>query len=118
MLRDKHILVVEDDTLIAMMVEDYLDDLGARVVGPALTTQQALKLIDEHPVDAAILDVNLGAERSDSVAHRLRNRGIPFVFATGYGTHAVEGLGESEVIAKPYRQEHLASALQRALCAL
>lgn len=114
MLEGKTILVVEDEPLVAMMVEDMLLELGAQVVGPASTLAQALALAESGDFDAALLDVNLNGERSDPVAALLRGRNIPYVFATGYGAHdRLEG--GAETLQKPYRQEQVAAALARAL---
>ncbi len=78
------ILVVEDELLIAMETEQILVDLGCSVVGPAPSVAQALALLDGEEPDFAILDVNLGPERSVPVAEALRKRGVPFALATGY----------------------------------
>lgn len=82
----KRILLVEDEPLIAMMVEDFLEVLGHALAGSADSVASALPLIEAGGVDAAILDVNLrGGERSWPIADALQERGIPFVLATGGG---------------------------------
>ena len=81
----KRVLVVEDEALVALMLHDMLVEIGAVVVGPAATIQQGLTLIEAEPMDAAVLDVNVQNERIDAVAEALHIRGIPIVFATGYG---------------------------------
>lgn len=78
------VLVVEDETLIAMDIETMLTRLGCSVVGPVPTVARALALLDREEPDFAILDVNLGPERSTTVAEALRERGVPFALATGY----------------------------------
>ena len=79
-----HILVVEDEYLLADEIRQLLEAAGAVVVGPVATVADALTLLDEERVDAAILDVHLGDELVFPVAEELENRLVPFVFATGY----------------------------------
>jgi CheY-like chemotaxis protein len=84
-LRDRHILVVEDEYLIAMMLRDALEDVGSIVVGPVASVEKALKAIADDPdIDVAILDVNLGGVMVYPVAEALTARSIPFVFTSGY----------------------------------
>ena len=112
----KRILVVEDEVIVAMLIEDILADLGADVVGPATRNAQALELLAQGPVDAAILDVNLGGETSDPTARELRARGIPFAFATGYGAAGVPPEFEGQAtLPKPFRESDLRDALARVL---
>ena len=86
-LQGRRILVVEDEYLIAEDVRDELEGAGAIVVGPAPTVGRALRLIaDEPALDAAVLDVNLGSEKSFPIAEALKARAIPFLFATGYNS--------------------------------
>lgn len=76
-------LIVDDEPLIAMLAQDWLEDLGHETVGPAYDLQTALTLSNE-PLDAAILDVSLGANKSYEIARALKKRAIPFAFATGH----------------------------------
>lgn len=78
------ILVVEDEWLIADMIEHALAQAGYRILGPACSVAQALRLIAAGPCDAALLDVNLGAEKSFVVIDRLIALGIPHLLITGY----------------------------------
>lgn len=91
-LRGLRILMVEDDIVIAMLLELLLQDLGCELVGPASTVPGALALLAGEKPDAATLDVNLGNEQVYPVADALKQAGIPFVFVTGYGG---EGLAEA-----------------------
>lgn len=84
LLFNRHILLVEDEYLIACALQDELQGSGAHVIGPAASVEDALALLANEPVDGAILDVSLGREKVFSVAEALAARGIPFVFATGY----------------------------------
>src|SRR6476469_3498155 len=113
-LRGLRVLVVEDETLVAMMMEDLLADMGCIVVGAAATIAQALMLLSNPAfrIDGAILDVNLGGEKVFPVADVLEQQGIPFVFATGYGKGGLEPRhAERPVIAKPFGYEPLKKAL-------
>lgn len=117
-LEGLRVLIVEDETLIAMMLEDLLGEIGCRIAGAAATVGQALDQLVAlgGQVDAAVLDVNLGGEKVYPVADALATRGVPFMFATGYGTSGVsERYPERTVIAKPYRLSTLSQALRSLL---
>jgi CheY-like chemotaxis protein len=104
------VLVVEDEAMVAMLIEDFLTDLGCVVVGVAGTLASGLKLARDTSIaiDGAMLDINLGGEKVFPIADVLADRGIPFVFATGYGP---EGLAPRfaghSVITKPFKLEPL-----------
>ena len=109
----QRILLVEDEPLIAMMLEDFLDALGKTLAGTADSVAPALALIEAGGIDAAILDVNLRAgEQSWPVADALAARGIPFVFATG-GTQdgLIDTHRERPTLAKPFTMDGVAKAL-------
>ncbi|WP_281285593.1 MULTISPECIES: response regulator [Mesorhizobium] len=104
-------LVVEDEALVAMLIEDMLMELGYEVLGPAMRLEPALMAPDEN-FDVALLDVNLANEQSFPVAQLLRERGIPFVFATGYGLRGLdERLREVMTLQKPFEPHQLADAI-------
>jgi CheY-like chemotaxis protein len=108
------LFVVEDESLVAMLLEGILADLGCVVVDVVGTLKQALASLDEvaDRADAAILDVNLGGEQVYPFADGLAERNIPFVFATGYGRAGVAiRYPNTPVLEKPYRAEDLAAAL-------
>ncbi len=84
------IMVVEDETLVSMVVAEQLEDLGFLVVGPYSTVEQAMTALKENSVDAAVLDVNLGGEPVYPVADALVAARVPFVFVTGYGAGGLE----------------------------
>lgn len=113
-LRGKRILVVEDEFLVALEAASMLAELGATVVGPAYRADEALHYATTEALDAAVLDINLGTCTSDKVADALRDRGVPLVFATGYGQLASVD-PSAVVIDKPYSQGDVAAALDRAL---
>jgi CheY-like chemotaxis protein len=105
------VLVVEDEMLIAMMVEDMLIRLGASVVGPASNLAEALEMANSADFDVALLDVNLRNERVDPVVAVLAQRCIPMVLATGYGRTNADLPSEATVIEKPYTEDRLSRAL-------
>jgi CheY-like chemotaxis protein len=113
------ILVVEDAFLLVTLLQDLFDDLGWEMVGPATRLVDALHLAREENFDVALLDVNLDGAMSWDVALVLKERGIPYVFGTGYDVTAVlpENLNESPVIPKPYELHELQQVIQRTILA-
>jgi CheY-like chemotaxis protein len=110
------LLVVEDESHVAMLVEDMLADMGCDVVASAARVSEALRLIEATDIDAAVLDVNVAGEKVFPVAEKLRDRKIPFVFATGYGAEGVrEDFRTHPVIPKPFPQSQLQKALIKAI---
>jgi CheY-like chemotaxis protein len=109
------VLVVEDELLIAVEIEQMLAGLGCIVIGPVPTVAQALELIDCETIDFAILDVNLGSERSAPVAEALRARNVPFALATGYNDAQLpeEAFREAWRLGKPLDRHLLVEALAR-----
>lgn len=102
------VLLVEDEYLVAMMAEDMLHDLGAQVFGPADSAEKALQHVEYEEFDCAILDVNLRGGTSEPVAKTLASRGIPYAFATGYGSPQKDAV----VISKPYTERMLLEAIR------
>jgi len=80
----RRILIVEDLFLVAEELSDTLQDWGCEVSGPAARVGDALALVAHETLDGALLDVNLGDERCFPIAQALRERGVPFIFLTGY----------------------------------
>src|SRR5581483_6620549 len=83
------VLVIEDEALVAMLIEDMLNDLGVTSVGPAADLASAVEMARNAEFDFALLDVNLAGERSFPAADVLIERGMPFAFVTGYGAAGV-----------------------------
>ena len=112
-LQDRRILVVEDDYMIAEDVRLELTQAGAVVVGPVPSVSRALDLLDNvAPVDAAILDVNLGTERSFPIAERLETLAIPFLFSTGYNSADIPPEWQhAMVVIKPFQIESVEQLL-------
>ncbi|MGE0597164.1 MAG: response regulator [Hyphomonadaceae bacterium] len=112
-----HVLVVEDEALVAMLVEDMLAELGHKTVAVVGRLDQALRAVEEGAFDLAVLDVNLGGgQLSYPIAEKIVARGVPFLFATGYG---VAGLSRDwahvPTIQKPFQLDDLARAIDAAL---
>ncbi len=114
-LAGKRVLVVEDEAIIADLIEDMLTELGAVVVGPAGTLAKGVELAAREPIDAAMLDVNIRSERIDPVVATLRGRGVPFVLSTGYGAAAAAGMDGAPVVEKPFTRDRVEGALTTAL---
>jgi CheY-like chemotaxis protein len=115
-LRDKRVLVVEDEAIVAMLVEDELIDAGAKVIGPASSVEEALRLIEDAAPDGglsvAVLDIHLDGERVSPVADRLAALGVPFLFATGYGEGCDTGGHDAPVLRKVFHPAALITALK------
>lgn len=112
MIEGYRVLLVEDESLVAMLAEDMLLDLGCEVT-TAMRLEQALAHLAAGEFDLAVLDVNLGETRSYPVADLLSARGIPFLFATGYGLEGLETAYQAvPVVQKPYQQEEVRRALE------
>ncbi|PAX07975.1 response regulator [Sphingomonas lenta] len=89
-LAGRHLLVVEDEYLLADDLASKFRAQGASVVGPAANVEDALALLDgSEPVDCAVLDINLQGEKAFPIADLLMERDVPFVFATGYDASAI-----------------------------
>ena len=111
------ILVAEDAFLLVSLLQEVFETLGWEMIGPATRLADAMHLARHESFDAALLDVNLDGMMSWEVAIALKERGIPFVFGTGYNVSAVlpDYLTGSPVIAKPYQLSELQQVLRRAI---
>jgi CheY-like chemotaxis protein len=114
-LSGKRVLVVEDESLVSMLIEEFLEDIGCTVAGVAGRIEEAARLAESLAVDLAVLDVNLDGTPSYRVAETLGRRGIPFVLATGYGGGALPAaLQAAHVLTKPFTRDQLEAALAAA----
>ena len=118
MIDRKRILIVEDEPILAMLIEDMVVELGYAPIGPAMTVEAALALAASENLDGAILDMNLGGLPSRPIAESLKARDIPFIFATGYSSAQASALtagaiGETMVLRKPFSTQALSAALSQ-----
>ncbi|MBC7160021.1 MAG: response regulator [Porphyrobacter sp.] len=112
--RKLRVLLVEDELLVAMMLEDMLDQLGHAVAASVPTLDAALAAISEGGFDCAILDLNLTTDTSLPAAEALQARRIPFAFASGYGALDFgDRFGEVPALPKPYAVADVAQLLER-----
>jgi CheY-like chemotaxis protein len=110
------VLLVEDEMIVTWLLTEMLADLGFAVVGPAVSVNQALAMIDVEAIDAAVLDVNLNGQMSYPIADALTARGVPFVFSTGYDKdRLLEGYRTFPVLQKPFHQSELRDTLAKLL---
>ena len=115
MTASRSILIVEDEPLIAMMLEDFLDSLGHQVAGTCDTLAAALDRVQEGGFDIAIIDVNLNGERVWPVADLLAERGVPYILATGgHIEPPPEAHASAPVLSKPFTLDAIAPALEQA----
>lgn len=107
------VLIVEDEPLIALMLADMLADLGYDVAANVTQVAEALSVLADTAIDAALLDVNLGTQKIDPVADLLAERGTPFLFTTGYGDAGVPPMHIGRpILQKPFHFEELSAALR------
>jgi CheY-like chemotaxis protein len=106
------VLIVEDESLLVMVLEDLLPDLGYQVAATANSVESALEALDAQAIDLAILDINLAGEPSFPIADAMAARGLPFVFATGYGANIVPPQHSAVPLTqKPFGKRDLENAL-------
>jgi CheY-like chemotaxis protein len=112
----RRVLVIEDEGLVAMFIEDILSDLGHEVVAVASRIHDALNIARNGIFDFAIVDVNLDGEPSYPIAEIIKERGIPFAFATGYGPKGLDPrFADVPTLAKPFVMEDLKKLLSQHL---
>ena len=110
------VFLVEDETMIRMMVAEMLVDLGYRIAGEAGDVDEALRLIETVDFDIALLDVNVNGKVVTPVARAIAARKCPFIFATGYGTQGMpEEFRGRSALQKPFQMETLARMIEDAL---
>ena len=115
MTSSRSVLIVEDESLIAMMLEDFLDSLGHNVAGTCESVPEAAARVEEGGFDVSILDVNLKGERIWPVADRLAELGIPYVLATGGHIEPPPAAhAGAPVLSKPFTIDAIEPALDEA----
>ena len=112
------VLIVEDEYLIRMLLEDMLDELGFQVAAAVGSIAEAKQHADGGNFQAAILDVNVDGQEIFPVADVLAERGLPFVFVTGYGENSLpERFRGRPALQKPFQVDRLKATLDKLLSA-
>jgi len=116
-LTGRRVLIVEDESLVAMLLETILEDMGCTPIGPAASIDEGLAMVaDGDNLDAALLDVNLAGRLVFPVAEALQARGVPFVFSTGYGEGGLPDKWRGQAtIQKPFTEATVRDALFKAM---
>ncbi len=110
----RKVLIVEDELLIAMMLQDMLAEEGLKVEAVANSLSVGLEMARSAAVDAAVLDINLNGDEVYPIAEILKDRGIPFIFSTGYAAGGVRSdFDAAPRVMKPFQQDLLMAALQQ-----
>ncbi|MPR08642.1 response regulator [Microvirga sp. M8] len=110
--RKHRILVVEDEAMISMLLEDMVLDCGGELVGPVARFDDALALAHKAEFGVAVLDLNLNGTLSYPIAEVIRERGIPVIFAAGYGADGVpDRFRDCPTLQKPFSQQDFAEAV-------
>ncbi len=109
----KRILVVEDQVLIAMLVEETLQDLGCELVGPVATLEDALAAVRQYQLDGALLDANLRGENTSRAAEALAGNAVPFILVTGYARRDADppAFKAAPRVQKPFEPDDLANRM-------
>ena len=117
-LQGVRVLLVEDEAIIAMTAEDMLEELGCALAATASSLEEAFACVEKSAFDVALLDINLNGRQSLPLAARLKEKGKPFVFTTGYGS-AGSSADHADVplVTKPYQINDLEGAIRQALAA-
>jgi CheY-like chemotaxis protein len=115
-LQTLSVVLVEDETLVAMLLEDMLADLGCKLLWTAHRVGKALEQLAQSTPQVAVLDVNIAGDEVYPVAAALADRRIPFLFTTGYGARGLqEPWSARPIVQKPFQVEQLAHGLLAAL---
>jgi CheY-like chemotaxis protein len=106
------VLLVEDEFMVAMLLEDLIAALGCEVVGPIGRVDEALRVAEVELLDVAVLDVNIHGREVYPIADKLAERGIPFVFMTGYGKDGLrQRYSDRPILSKPFHPHEVGAAL-------
>jgi CheY-like chemotaxis protein len=111
----KRVLVIEDSIMVVIVIETVLKDLGWTMVGPASRVKEALELVETESFDGAMLDLNLDGEMTWDIAALLQDKGVPFVFSTGYdgSSFLPDRFAHQRVLSKPFGPEQIEQELNR-----
>ena len=114
--RQVTVLLVEDETLIRMMIADMVEELGHTIVAEAGNMTEALALAQTADFEIAVLDINVGGAKIEPVADVIAGRRLPFIFASGYGAAGVpEKFRDRPTLQKPFPKERLGKAIEETL---
>lgn len=111
----RRVLVVEDEPLIAIMLEEALSDFGYAVVGPVENLKAAIQLAATEQIDTAVVDINIDGQIADAVADKLMDRGIPFLFVSGYARQLGLRYSGVPLLRKPFSFDDLHRAVEELL---
>jgi CheY-like chemotaxis protein len=115
-MRQASVLLVEDDTLIRLMLVEMLEELGQRVVAEAGSIEDAQTLAETATFDLAILDVNIGGHTIDPIADIIHRRGLQFFFVTGYASSGLPvAFADKPYLQKPCSLDELRQVLNSVL---
>ena len=116
-LTGRRVLVVEDESLVAKLLETILEDMGCSPVGPVATVDEGLAMVAaETSLDAALLDVNVAGREVFPIAEALKARGVPFIFSTGYGEGGLPDAWRGQAtVQKPFTESAIRDALLKAM---
>lgn len=113
-MRSLRVLVVEDEALVAMMVEDAVEAAGHTVARSVANISEAMAAVMTDEFDVALLDMNLNGQRAHSLPVSLKARGKPFAFVTGYGLAGIlTTFSDAPIVTKPFRYDDIAAALAK-----
>ena len=108
------ILLVEDESLVLMLLEDMLVEMGHSIVGAASELDEAIELAKNAAYDVAIIDINLKGQRTFPVAEIVLERGLKLIFSTGYGESSIEPkFSSNPLLQKPFDDRALGDALAK-----
>jgi DNA-binding response OmpR family regulator len=107
-------LIVEDEPLVAILIEDAIREMGLAPRGPASSVAKALRMIAQQSPEGALLDLDLGGREIYPAADALAARGIPFAFVTGYGAGAIRfDYAGRPALHKPFEIEEIQDVIRR-----
>ena len=111
---ERRVLVVEDEVVVAMLIKEMLQTLGYEVAALSTHLDEALRLARTATYDLALLDINLNGRQSFPIAEAVRDRGLPFLFASGYGARMLAGRFPGvPLLQKPFSLDELRAALEQ-----
>lgn len=109
----KRVLIVEDDVMLAFDLAEQLTAFGYEVIGPCISSDQALRTFEDQGCDVAVLDIRLGAETSEPVARVLGQAAVPFVVASGYTNDQWPDVFRGKAaVNKPYSAQAVADLIE------